>query len=617
MRWLALAALAAALALAAPARADTLRVGTKTLRSCGGAYCGTLSRALDPAKPDGRRIRIAFRLYKARRATRPPIVAVEGGPGYPSTGTRAEYRAIFGPLLRNRDLLLVDNRGTGGSALIECPSVQGYAGRTSGSAFARRAGRCARRIEREHGRGASALFATAYAVDDLAAVLRALRMRSIDLYGDSYGSYFVQDFIARHPRGLRSVILDSAYPRRDTDPWYASSGEAARRALEAVSPGSVERLGELLARVRAQPLSGRTRDADGSRLSVTVGPRQLADMVQDSASDPVILRELDASVRAALAGDPVPLLRLAGQSDTWSHTPSEADYFSRGAYLAVSCLDYPQLFDMDASPAQRRAQLAAANAPDAFAPFTPAEWRSMSGFSQPYDVCLDWPRPFKRPPPLPAARLPASVPILIVGGDLDSLTPLLDAPQFGPALGERVTIVNVRNTVHVTSQGLDFLVEGKRCVRTVIRSFLRGRLDQACTTSVPALHTPSYPLTLDAAAPATLVSGPDPGERARRAATVAAQAFADAVFRRYYSGIDRGRGLRGGTFTAKGRRYTLDGIRFVTDAAVSGRGTFDTSAQSADAALTVAGVEVAVRWSQRTPLATARVGDAVMTLPAP
>ena len=59
-----------------------------------------------------------------------------------------------------------------------------------------------------------------------------------------------------------------------------------------------------------------------------------------------------------------------------------------------------------------------------------------------------------------------------------------------------------------------------RCARRVIRSFLRGALDSACAASIPALHTPDYPLTLAAAAPATLVSGPDPGEPARRAATV-------------------------------------------------------------------------------------------------
>ena len=70
------------LAFAGTARADTLKVGSLTLRSCGSAYCGKLSRPLDPAKPTGRRIDIAFRWYRApKRPTGPPIVAVEGGPG--------------------------------------------------------------------------------------------------------------------------------------------------------------------------------------------------------------------------------------------------------------------------------------------------------------------------------------------------------------------------------------------------------------------------------------------------------------------------------------------------------------------------------------------------------
>jgi pimeloyl-ACP methyl ester carboxylesterase len=589
------------------------------LRRCGGAMCGSIERPLNPAQPNGAKIDIAFRLYRARDETEPPIVAVEGGPGYPSTGTRSEYRAIFGPLLRNRSLLLVDNRGTGGSAVIDCRSVQSFAGRTSGSSFARRAGECAREIEQQYGTGASGLFATGYAVDDLAAVLEELEIEEFDLYGDSYGSFFVQHFIARHPDGLRSVILDSAYPRRDLDPWYVSSGAAVRAALEIVAPGSVARLGELLAQVRDEPIRGRTRDADGSALTVRVGPRELVDLVQDSASDPVILRELDASVRAALADDAVPLLRLVGQANTWSHTPAEADYFSRGAYLAVACVDYPQLFDLDASPGDRRTQLTAQVAPNAFAPFTAREWVTVSGFTQPYDVCLDWPAPLRRPPAVPDEQV--DVPILIIGGDLDSLTPLADAPLYGPRLGDNVRIVNVKNTVHVSSQGLDFLTAGARCLRTIIRAFVAtpdAELDTTCANAVPPLHRPhGYPETMAGVAPAVALAGPDPGEDARRAATVAAEAFADAVIRQYYSEATRGPGLRGGRFTARGGRFTLTGVRFVSDATVDGSGTWKASTGAADATLEVGGVRVRVRWTQATPFATATIGGSVLLLGAP
>lgn len=589
-----------ALVLAVPAEAKV------QLRPCGGAQCGELQRPLDPQRPKGRQVGIAFRLYKAqRRASGPPIVAVEGGPGYPSTGTRAEYRAIFGPLLESRDLLLVDNRGTGGSALIDCRSVQSYAGRTSGPAFAKRAARCAGEIKRRY--GDPSLFATAYAVDDLAAVVRAVGLKSIDLYGDSYGTYFVQDFVARHPRLLHSVTLDSAYPRVGTDPWYASSAATLRSALELVSPGTSERLARLLEHVRQAPIRGVSSDSDGSELKVRVTPRALSDLVQDSASDPVILRELDASVTGALAGDDAPLLRLVGQAGTWSHTPSEAAYFSRGLYLAVACADYPLL---------------SGPPPNVFAPFTPAEWMSVSGFTQPYDVCDRWPKPRRAPPAVPTRKLPASVPVLIAGGDLDSLTPLSDAATFGPAMAENVRIVTLRNTVHVTSQGGNHLVEGMRCARTVIRSFISGALADGCAARIPAVPTArAYPLTLAAAAPATLVSGPDPGDTAKRAATVAVEAFGDAIGRRLYSSGNRGPGLRGGHFTVgeqgAAAMFRLINVRFVTDELVNGRGTWNPPTGAVDATLHVAGSSINATWRQSEPLATVMIGDSVLSVPAP
>jgi hypothetical protein len=332
--------------------------------------------------------------------------------------------------------------------------------------------------------------------------------------------------------------------------------------------------------------------------------------VQDSASDPVILRELDAAMRAALAGDDVPLLRLVGQAGSWSHTPTEAAYFSRGAYLAVACADYPQVFGLPDPP------------PWTFAPFTIREWTSVSGFTQPYDVCRNWPPPLRKPPALPARRLPASVPILIVGGDLDSLTPVSDAATFGPGLGADVRTVVLRNTVHVTSQGGTHLVEGARCARIVIRSFLRGALNDRCATVIPRLPAVgAYPLTFAAVPPATLVSGPDPGEGARRAATLAVEAFGDAIARRLYSIGNRGPGLRGGHFTATEEddhvAFRLINVRFITDMAVNGTGTWDPTTGAVEATLHTAGVDVHAQWRQSTPLATATIGNATLTVPAP
>ncbi|MEA2331691.1 MAG: hypothetical protein QOH58_1829 [Thermoleophilaceae bacterium] len=657
------AALLAVAATAAPAGAapgaQQLRLGSLELDPCPGGtrwWCGSMPRPLDPARPDGPRIRIAFRWLPALRPTgrQPALVAVEGGPGYPSTGSRVEFRGIYGPLLRERSLLLVDNRGTGGSGLIDCKPLQNFAGATSSDAFPGVVAGCARQIERRYRRPgrpavhAADLFATAYAAQDLSAVIRAARLGRVDLFGDSYGTFFVQSFISRYADLLHSVVLDSSYPVRNLDPWYASSGAAARTAMDAVcardpgcaaaAPGSATlRLGELLARLRERPIAGRTRDSDGSRVRVSVEVRAVADMVQDAASEPIVYRELDAAVRAALAGDDAPLLRLVAQTRTYLHSPGgPSGYFSNGLYWAVGCMDYPQLFSMRASPARRRAQLAAgllAPPMGAFDPFSAPEWVRISAYSQPYTGCLEWPRPRHQAPIVPTSSrpLPASIPLLVIGGDLDSLTPFSDAEVFGPALGRNVRVVELPNTTHVTSQGYTILLVGARCTRSIVRAFVRapGRmasLDTSCTGRIPHVHTPgAYPLRLGDAAPATLVSGPDPGVEQRQAAAVAANALADATIRYFLSGAARGPGLRGGSFTVKDAaavRLRLRRVRFVQDAAVDGTGSWRLSNGAVRGTLTVElpnddRVRVQVSWNQRYRLAQARIGAAALTLPAP
>ena len=86
---------------------------------------------LDRAHPDDRTIDIAFELYAHTDTTQPaldPIVAVEGGPGYSSRASRDYYLDLFEPLMNRRDLLIVDNRGTGASGAINCEKLQSYVG---------------------------------------------------------------------------------------------------------------------------------------------------------------------------------------------------------------------------------------------------------------------------------------------------------------------------------------------------------------------------------------------------------------------------------------------------------------------------------------------------------
>jgi pimeloyl-ACP methyl ester carboxylesterase len=638
-------------AAAAPAP-RALRVGTVMLRRCTAGrpgFCGAIRRPLDPHLSAGPTIGIHVDFVPARdTTTRRTIVAVEGGPGFPSSGSYEEYTGTFRPLLTHENLLMVDNRGTGDSALIRCRGVDRLpvTARASGPAFDRLAGACGRGLDhrwRRPGGGyvhAADLFGTADAIADLRAVLRRLALGRVSLYGDSYGSWFAQAFAARYPGALRSVVLDSTYAITGLDPWYraaVTSGLAAMARVCARDPGCrragrgstpARRFGRLLARVRRHPVSAAVRTSHGT-LRFRITARHLVDLFQNAGISAFVWRDLDASVRAALHRDWVPLARLLHEDDGDGGV-ADPGSFSDGAYLAVSCTDYPQLFSRTAAPATRRAQYAAhlSDAPRALAPFTAAQWTSMSGYSEPFDTCLDWPTPVHAAPvpSLIAHPLPASVAVLIVGGDLDDLTPLSQARRFGPKLGADVQVVDLRNTVHVTSEGDSILTLGARCARAIIDRFTadpHGLLRAGCAARIPPIQTPGAdPRRLTGAVPATVVRGPRLSRRVRRAVTVAAAAFADVTIRHAVGGGRRGVGLRGGTDTvARGGRFTLHAIRWVRDAEVSGTGTYRRSDGASRARLTVrAGrlrVRLTVGWDQRSRDARARVGTTVLSLPAP
>src|ERR1700681_1721502 len=168
-----------------PARRPLL-VGSIDLQPCPGvpAYCGKLDRPLDPRGAVPGRISIHFEYYPHPGPDKAvgTLVATEGGPGYPATLSRDDYLALFKPLRRRHDLLLMDNRGTVQSGAIDCHELQTAEKWTVDLIAA-----CGTSL----GVGAP-LYSTAYAADDLAAILDALNIRRIDLYGDSYGTYFEQ-----------------------------------------------------------------------------------------------------------------------------------------------------------------------------------------------------------------------------------------------------------------------------------------------------------------------------------------------------------------------------------------------------------------------------------------
>ena len=361
-----------------PARA--VQIGSLNLKPCAtGVLCGELVRPLDPRGRVAGRVAIHFRYYPARsgKAADDTIVTVEGGPGYPSIGSSNAYLALFGPLRDTHSMLIVDNRGTGESGALECKSLQHEIDREPAALAA-----CGRQL------GAAAYrYGSAQAVDDLAAVINALGIASIDLYGDSYGTFFGQTFAVRHPTLVRALVLDSAYPVIGESAWYPHQAPTARAAFNLVcartpacaglGESSMKRIEAFLNILRVAPFHGRAPDGDGRLRDVWADAPGLAALMIAETNAPTIYRELDPAARAYRRGDPLPFLRLLAEgrlANPENGDGQNAAAFSEALFVAVQCGDYPQLYDLRSSPVQRRSQLLAALAseqathPDVSAP---------------------------------------------------------------------------------------------------------------------------------------------------------------------------------------------------------------------------------------------------------
>lgn len=625
-----------------------LTVGRVTVDRCGpGVWCGHFPRAFDPAGEVPGTIDIAFQFYRHRDTARPgagTLVAVEGGPGYPSTGTRWSYLQMLQPLLGDHDLVLMDNRGTGGSQAIDCRPLQTGPGPT-----AETIGACGRQLG-----PTSPLYATAYAADDLAALLDALGRSGIDLYGDSYGTWFSQVFAYRHPGLLRSIVLDSAYPVRmggGESPWYPFFAPTmrqefdlvcARAAACRVQPGdSLSHIRPALEALRAHPFDAHALDADGREQHFRADASMLALVMLAGAPPFTVARELDAAARAFTAGDTAPLLRLMAEAQAYAdpRIGTRPQPYSEGLFWAVSCHDYAQIYDMTLPPAQRRVQRDAVVAarerayPGTYAPFTIDEFRGMSLDYSLLDACVDWPVPSEAHPPgppiPPGAALP-DVPVLVLSGEIDTITTPPEGALVAASFPHATQVV-VANRFHLTA----LPPQSDPCALGLVRRFIEtlDAGDTTCAAQVPPLRTPPAfaPRAADLPLPEAL-----PGNRADaarlRVAAAAVLTLGDGVDRAESNATGRAPGLRGGSvaITHGAQRYRLafTRVRWTGDVIVDGHLTWPFRPGLAHAHLHVRGPDgvagtLDVAWQEGVADAEATVtgrlsGQAVVArMPAP
>ncbi len=611
-----------------------ITLGSVSLDPCKdvtGAWCGSVDVPLDRSHPDGDQLSIGVELHPrtdVSTKSEGTIVAIEGGPGFSSTGSRDSYLTLFAPIMDHRDLLLIDDRGTGRSSPLSCSALQ------QGDDSIAAASDCAKQM----GNSADD-YGAATVADDLADVLGALNAGHIDLYGDSYGTFVAQAFAARHGDLLTTLVLDSAFPVTGGDPFHASRVPAMLRAFDAVCARSTtcaaqgtptsDRITALLTSLRQMPVRVTTTDPDGNSVNVSADPSSLLSLLLSAATDWTVYRELDAAAAAWLAGDRPPLVRLLTHDLTTTSTDSLASY-SAGVALSATCSDYPTVFDESHSTTDRLSDIDRAlgvqqsTHPETFAPWTATEWQAST--ANELDQCATWPASDRNDPPAGTSPDFPDVPVLVLSGDLDTLTP----PSEGDAAAKlfpNATFVQVANTGHVTA-----LDDSWGCASTIVDDFITNAAvgDTSCAETIPEIRTvDKFSIHSTDATAATAAPGDASTALDRQIATVAVAEVGDAIAQWGVMTGDNGSGLRGGKFTVDDSTstFTFQGAKFADDVSIDGTATLDQTSGKVDAQIKVTSPEgtsdVAASWDASIADAQAMARGTVegrplsVTLPAP
>lgn len=468
------------------------------------------------------------------------ILALAGGPGQAAVPLLDSFASALQPVLRTRQLVTFDQRGTGGSGRLRCAALSGRGSLVSVI------GRCAAELGPRR-----TMYTTIASVADVEAVRAALGVDKLILYAASYGTKVALLYAATYPQHVDRLILDSVVLPDGIDPFQRSTLASIPRVLHTLCSGDCsfthDASGDLAAlahRLAHGVLRGSVLDGSGRAHRTSISEPQLLGLLLNGDFDRYLRAAIPAAVRGALAGDLAPLLRLAVQTGSPSLSQT-AD--SDAVYAATTCEDGIVPWPAGTPLAQRRALVDAAAdaiATKAFAPFDRATVRAFGTA----DLCRAWPEsPIVQPlPPLP------STPTLILSGDDDLRTPRIDAV----ALAGRLSGAHL---LEVPDAGHGVLFSDPTdCAERVIAAFVGGQLTGSCRNHARIVPpVPLAPQGLAGVRAAGHVAG-----RAGRTVTAVLRTLDDATgeliqqvltsgqphpfggLRAGSAGLERGRGLR-------------------------------------------------------------------------
>ncbi len=471
----AVAGLAMLLASSAGAAAPTADAALQPCRLRGvehPALCGLLRRPLDPAAPDGPAVDLHYAVLPAlsRNKLPDPVFFFAGGPGQSAIDLAGPLGRLLARFSNRRDIVLIDQRGTGRSAPLVCDEDASPARplrESSDPALVQQfLARCRQALQRlPH--GDLRRYTTTIAMQDADAVRRALAVERINLIGGSYGTRAALEYLRLFPHAVRRVVIDGVAPPDMVLPVsFAVDGQAAFDALLAwcAADAACQREHPLLAErwrtLRASlprevtlqhPLTGRDE-------TLRLTPEMLTGLVRGPLYSPLLASALPLAIEAAAQGRWAPLAGLAlAQAGNGRNPP-----LAQGMHFSVVCAeDLPLLERAGPGPATDFG-------------------RSLTELY--VQACAGWPR---GDVPADFYRIPASpAPVLLLSGAIDPVTPARHSQRVAQALGARARHVEVPNAGHG--------VMGLGCLRDLVYRFVDSAdeeaalaLDASCVQGLP------------------------------------------------------------------------------------------------------------------------------------
>jgi pimeloyl-ACP methyl ester carboxylesterase len=435
--------------------------------------CGVATVPADWAKPDGRTLEIWYASIPAPSGTSTGVtVPFMGGPGEAISAVAERFLALV-PALPDRDMLIVDLRGTGRSGRLGCPTADTAQWIPAGQEQVEAVARCAQEVGPRRDD-----YTTVGSVLDVEAIQRALNLPKPSLLGVSYGTWVVQTYAALFPDLVQAAVIDGIVPF-DLDPWGRTYTDAMQRVLRL----RCERTtlcdpDEADARVRrvAASLAGQPVPLANSTRLLTEGAFSAVSILAIQYNFADYLTAIDR----ALDGDFGPLLALTEAISELPPPNPLGD--SRALGVVVACHEYSAPFDLNHKLAKRTAEFdrRLAELPgDAFGWFSKQGWVD-SAWEQ-VDFCLKYPKPrfsSKLRPPYHGSF--PDVPVLMLNGDIDLQTPLESAERAKKNWPNSV-FLTIRDATHVT-------LSTSECALRTALGFLQNPVlpDERACASEPA-----------------------------------------------------------------------------------------------------------------------------------